>query len=102
MRAGPFAAALLLPIRGYRRWVSPVLPARCRFVPTCSAYAEQALHLHGARRGGWLTLRRVGRCHPFSAGGVDPVPPFPVSTTSRAGRPTSTLRAVPRDPGALL
>jgi len=73
---GRFAAgALALPIRIYRALLSPLLPASCRFHPSCSAYALQALEAHGAGRGLWLTLRRLGRCHPFHAGGIDPVPP---------------------------
>ncbi len=72
-----FVLALL---HAYRRWVSPLLPARCRFHPTCSAYAEQAVAAYGPVRGGWLALRRIGRCHPFNAGGLDPVPS---STRSR-------------------
>lgn len=67
--------ALALPIRIYRAVLSPLLPASCRFHPSCSAYALQALEAHGAGRGLWLTLRRLGRCHPFHAGGIDPVPP---------------------------
>lgn len=67
--------ALSLPIRVYRAIVSPLLPASCRFHPSCSAYALQALEEHGAMRGLWLAARRLGRCHPFHAGGIDPVPP---------------------------
>jgi putative membrane protein insertion efficiency factor len=67
------SALLLLLVRGYRRLLSPLLPARCRFHPTCSAYAEEALRRHGVR-GAWLAVRRVARCHPFNPGGVDPVP----------------------------
>ena len=59
----------------YRRWISPLLPPRCRFHPSCSAYALEALERHGGRRGGYLSLRRVLRCHPFHPGGFDPVPP---------------------------
>jgi putative membrane protein insertion efficiency factor len=66
---------LLLPIVAYRRWVSPVVPARCRYYPTCSAYTLEAITVHGAWRGFWLGLRRVLRCHPFNPGGYDPVPP---------------------------
>jgi len=62
-------------LRGYRRWISPALGQRCRFAPSCSAYAIEALTAHGAGRGSWLTLRRLSRCHPFHPGGHDPVPP---------------------------
>jgi hypothetical protein len=61
-------------IRGYRRWVSPALPPACRFYPSCSAYALEAVARHGAFRGGWLAVRRLVRCHPFNPGGYDPVP----------------------------
>lgn len=59
----------------YRRFVSPLFPPRCRFHPTCSEFAIGALREHGAIRGTGLALRRIGRCHPWSAGGVDHVPP---------------------------
>ena len=59
----------------YRRLISPLLGPHCRFAPTCSEYAVEAISTHGALRGGWLALKRVGRCHPWSAGGVDHVPP---------------------------
>ena len=65
---------LLLPIRFYRRWVSPAMGPHCRFSPTCSAYALEAISTHGPVRGTWLAVRRVGRCHPFHSGGLDPVP----------------------------
>lgn len=61
-------------VRGYQLLISPILPPSCRFYPGCSDYAIEALHTHGAMRGGWLALRRVLRCHPWSRGGVDPVP----------------------------
>lgn len=63
------------PVIAYRRWISPALPARCRFYPSCSAYTLEALSRHGVARGIWLSLRRLGRCHPFHPGGFDPVPP---------------------------
>lgn len=66
--------ALLLLVRAYRLLVSPMLPAACRFHPSCSAYAETAVSRHGAARGAWLAARRVARCHPFHPGGIDPVP----------------------------
>jgi len=65
---------LILMIRGYQLWVSPLLPAACRYYPTCSAYAIEALEKHGPLTGSWLALRRIARCHPFHAGGYDPVP----------------------------
>ncbi len=69
------SATLLSAIAIYRRVVSPWLPARCRFHPSCSAYAAEAVALHGSVRGTGLALARIGRCHPWHAGGVDPVPP---------------------------
>lgn len=64
----------LAPLWVYRRLVSPLLPASCRFYPSCSAYAEEAVRLHGLGRGCWLALRRLLRCHPWTPGGVDHVP----------------------------
>ena len=59
----------------YRRLISPLLGVNCRFEPSCSAYAEQALREHGGLRGGWLAIRRICRCHPWGGSGFDPVPP---------------------------
>ena len=71
------ARLLILALRAYKRFISPLLGPRCRFVPSCSEYAMDAIALHGAGRGGWLTLRRLGRCHPLHPGGYDPVPGMP-------------------------
>lgn len=61
-------------IRGYQILVSPLFPAVCRFRPTCSSYAITSIERYGIIRGGWLALRRIGRCHPWNPGGYDPVP----------------------------
>jgi uncharacterized protein len=61
-------------IRGYQRFISPALPPSCRFHPSCSQYALEAVTRHGALKGGWLAARRLARCHPFHPGGFDPVP----------------------------
>ncbi len=70
----PLAYALSLPVRAYRAAFSPTVGHNCRFQPTCSAYALEALERHGALRGGWLAARRILRCHPFGKSGFDPVP----------------------------
>ena len=61
-------------IRGYQLIISPWLGPRCRFYPSCSHYAQEAITVHGSARGLWLTLRRLARCHPWHPGGLDPVP----------------------------
>ncbi len=68
-------ALLLALVRFYRKNISPLSPPKCRFSPTCSAYALEALEVHGAWKGSLLTLWRILRCNPFSKGGYDPVPP---------------------------
>lgn len=65
---------LVLGVRMYQVLLSPLLPAACRYVPSCSNYAIEALERHGAVRGGWLAVKRIMRCHPFRPGGYDPVP----------------------------
>jgi putative membrane protein insertion efficiency factor len=65
---------LVLPVRAYRYFISPLLGDHCRYLPSCSEYAIGALERHGALKGGWLSLKRVARCHPWHAGGCDPVP----------------------------
>lgn len=59
----------------YRNYISPLKPPTCRFYPTCSAYALEALELHGPGRGSWLAVKRICKCHPFHPGGIDYVPP---------------------------
>ena len=68
------SAVLRALVRAYRYFLSPLLAPACRFHPSCSAYAEEALQLHGAWRGGWLATRRICRCGPWHPGGFDPVP----------------------------
>ena len=67
----PVALALL---RFYKRFISPLLPSACRFEPTCSVYMYQAVEKYGVIKGGWMGVKRIGRCHPFHPGGYDPVP----------------------------
>lgn len=66
--------AILAGIRFYRAFISPLSPPSCRYVPTCSEYAMTAVEKYGVRRGGWLAIKRILRCHPFHKGGYDPVP----------------------------
>jgi putative membrane protein insertion efficiency factor len=88
-RPGPVARALLALLTVYRRWISPLLPPSCRFTPSCSAYAVEAVTVHGALRGTWLAARRLLKCGPWHPGGWDPVPParvdvpHPVHPTAR-------------------
>lgn len=71
----PLVKALTAVIRGYQRTFSSVLPPTCRYWPSCSEYAIEALQVHGPARGSWLTIKRLCRCHPWGGQGVDPVPP---------------------------
>lgn len=70
----PLRWLLLGPIRLYQRLISPLLGSNCRYYPTCSRYAYEAIDVHGPVRGSWLAVKRIGRCHPFHDGGYDPVP----------------------------
>ena len=70
-------ALLIALIRGYQWFISPLLGNQCRFYPSCSEYAREAIERHGAVRGVWLAIRRVARCHPWHPGGIDPVPEPP-------------------------
>ena len=68
-------ALLIWLIKGYRTWISPLFPPSCRFQPTCSQYALEAIQSFGPWRGGWLAIKRILRCHPLHPGGYDPLPP---------------------------
>ena len=69
-----FRKLVIFPIRVYQRVLSPLLPNRCRFYPTCSHYAVEAIEKHGVIKGLWLAIKRILKCHPLHPGGVDPVP----------------------------
>ncbi|MCA2983216.1 MAG: membrane protein insertion efficiency factor YidD [Gemmatimonas sp.] len=73
-KPGVVRQLFILLVRGYQVALSPIFGGACRYYPSCSAYAIEALEKHGAWRGGWMALRRIGRCHPFRPGGFDPVP----------------------------
>lgn len=94
-RPSPLARVLLVPVWVYRKAISPLLPPMCRFYPSCSAYAVEALKEHGAFRGSWLTVRRLLRCGPWHPGGLDPVPPRrgrsgPVASEAGSARASDT------------
>jgi hypothetical protein len=102
---GPVQAVLLGAVRFYQRAIGPTLPPRCRFYPSCSAYALEALEQHGAARGSWLAARRLAKCAPWHPGGVDPVPeprqrrsaPGPLPGTPEPGHSSCTA-AAPAEP----
>lgn len=77
-------AVLIGLLRAYRFAISPLYGEVCRYYPSCSAYALEAVTVHGSARGSWLAVRRVARCHPWAAGGLDPVPPHTAPTRTRA------------------
>ena len=84
MKSGvkPMQIFLIGIVKGYRLLLSPWLGSACRFEPTCSVYSIQALETHGAAKGSYLTLKRLGRCHPWCDGGLDPVPPVPAKNST--------------------
>ena len=93
-RQGIVRSGLLRAIRFYSRAISPALPPRCRFYPTCSAYAAEAISRHGAARGSWLALRRLLKCAPWHPGGVDLVPErHPAPGTGEGSHSSSTSPA---------
>lgn len=88
------ARVLLFAVRVYQQFFSALMPSSCKFYPTCSHYAAEAIAVHGARRGAWLALRRLARCHPFTRGGVDLVPGAEdFSGSPRAADANATLRS---------
>jgi putative membrane protein insertion efficiency factor len=88
----PLARLLSLPIKAYRLILSPWVGHNCRFQPTCSCYALEALEQHGAARGGYLAVRRLARCHPLGSSGYDPVPPVSVSPKTTSVSPSSSVQ----------
>ena len=98
MSLSPAARALIALVRFYRRYVSPALPPSCRYHPTCSAYAADALAVHGALRGSWLAACRLARCHPWHPGGNDPVPAPRERRGAGGSSRTSTLEFNPARP----
>ena len=82
---------LVLLLRGYRAVISPLYGQVCRYHPSCSAYALEAVTVHGAGRGTWLSVRRIGRCHPWAAGGYDPVP-SPASSAAESSSQSPSTR----------
>lgn len=102
VRPGPLARGLTALVRAYQLVVSPWLGPRCRFYPSCSAYAVTALQRHGALRGSWLATRRLLRCHPWNPGGVDHVPPRERAgkSTTRSQSPLLTDLSDPADTGS--
>ena len=98
-RRSPVRRALLAAIGFYSRAISPALPPRCRFYPTCSAYAAEAIERHVALRGTGLALRRLGRCAPWHPGGVDLVPGPPASSAGTVGDGHSSSTAAPSPTG---
>ncbi len=85
----PVARAMLGPVRLYQKLISPVLGNNCRYHPSCSHYTYEAIEIHGAAKGSWLGIKRIGRCHPFHEGGVDPVPGSTASLTETTKVSTS-------------
>jgi putative membrane protein insertion efficiency factor len=89
------ARALLVAVRVYQSFFSALMPSACKFYPSCSHYAAEALRVHGARRGTWLALRRLSRCHPFTKGGVDLVPEAEEFSVAGSARQLDSFRSDP-------
>jgi uncharacterized protein len=88
-------------IRVYQRWISPALGPRCRFYPSCSEYALQAIKVHGAARGTWLAARRLVKCQPLHPGGIDHVPPATGRSRARRSARAAAAPARPSERGSL-
>ena len=85
---------LIASVRAYQVVISPWTPAACRYTPTCSSYAIEAIEKHGSGKGGWLALRRIGRCHPWGGSGFDPVPaPLDAGQRTLEDRPEGPAHA---------
>ncbi|GJM68734.1 putative membrane protein insertion efficiency factor [Paenibacillus macerans] len=84
---GVVRKAFQAPIYVYRKFISPLKPPTCRFYPTCSAYALEAIEVHGPLKGSWLAAKRIAKCHPFHPGGIDPVPPKAEKRRGSGGTP---------------
>ncbi len=93
----PLARVLAAPIRAYRLVLSPWVGRNCRYLPTCSCYALEALEGHGALTGGWLAVRRVARCHPWGGSGIDAVPPPAAQSTRSKKMMTSPISTPKRE-----
>jgi putative membrane protein insertion efficiency factor len=87
MLSRPFQLLFLGIIRVYQWTLSPVIGRQCRFHPTCSRYGYEAIQVYGPWRGGWMALRRIGRCNPLNPGGYDPVPPKGAAPSPPGGAP---------------
>lgn len=95
MLRGALVALLSAPVQFYRYAISPMLPPRCRFMPSCSEYALESLRRHGPLAGTWLSVARVCRCHPFNPGGIDPVPDRPSLLRGGSARWPAAMRGEP-------
>lgn len=80
----PISWLIIKLVRFYQLFISPIIGPRCRFYPSCSHYTIEAIQVHGILKGGWLAIKRIGRCHPGNPGGVDPVPPCCCSTHNKS------------------